>query len=162
MDGKERPGTEHLAAQTLLDRGVKVKISAPVFIRWFKKTITLQLRSPYYGTMIRVSAYYLKTGLTAEELEDLTVEQSLIVMAKSGKEISKAVACAVLNGYCKSKLFTKPLAWYLRWHCKPRELFALTTALLIYGGVQDFTNTTRSVRRMKMTEPRMGPKTKES
>lgn len=159
---KEDAATERMAAETILQRGVKVKIPAPWFIRWFKKTVTLRLSSPYEGTMFRVSAYYLSTGLTDDKLEDITIEQSLTLMSIHGKAISKAVACAILNGYLKGKLFTKPLAWYLRWHLKPRELFALTTALLLYGGTADFMNTTRLVRKMKATTPNLGRKTEGS
>jgi hypothetical protein len=154
------PAVERLAADTILERGVSVKVTAPFFLRWFgKKTIKLTITSPYEGTMYRVSAYYLSTGLKDHQLEDISVEESLALMAVHGKSITKAVACAVLNGYWSGKLFTNPLAWYLRWHCKPRELFALTTALLLYGGTADFMNTTRSVRMMKITQPNLGQNT---
>lgn len=154
--------TERLAAENLLQRGVKVKIVAPWFIRWFKKTVTLRLTSPFEGTLLRVSAYYLSAGIKDHKLDDITIEESLLLMSVHGKAISKAVACALLNGYWSGKLFTKPLAWYLRWHLKPREMFALTSALLIYGGAGDFMNTTRLVRKMKTTAPRTGQTPKES
>ncbi|MAO42161.1 hypothetical protein [Leeuwenhoekiella sp.] len=154
---QENPATEHLAAQTILHRGVKVKVAAPFFLRWFgKRTIALKLTSPYEGTMYRVAAYYLSTGLKDHKLENTSTEEALALMSLHGKSISKAVACAILNGYWSGKLFTRLLAWYLRWHCKPRELFALTTALLIYGGTADFMSTTRSVRKMKLTTPNLG------
>lgn len=162
-DHKENQATERLVAETILQRGVKVKIAAPFFLRWIgKKTITVRLTSPFEGTMYRVSSYYLSTGITDEKLEDITTEEALVLMSIHGKAISKAVACALLNGYWSGMLFTRFLGWYLRWHCKPRELFALTTALLIYGGAQDFMSTTRSVRQMKATAPNLGQKTKGS
>jgi len=160
---KENLATERLAAETILHRGVKVKIAAPWFIRWLKKTVTIRLTSPYEGTMHRVATYYLSAGIKSQKLEEITVEESLALMSLHGKAISKAVACAILNGYfAGNKLFTRILAHYLRWHCKPRELFALATALLIYGGTSDFMNTTRSVRRMTITPPNLGQKTKGS
>lgn len=162
-DHKENQDTERLASETILQRGVKVKIAAPFFLRWIgKKTVNLRLTSPYEGTMHRVSAYYLSTGITEEQLEEITVEEALALMSIHGKAISKAVACGILNGYWSGMLFTSFLAWYLRWHCKPRELFALTTALLLYGGAADFMSTTRSVRQMKVTAPNLGQKTKGS
>lgn len=154
---QENQATERLAAETILQRGVKVKIAAPFFLRWIgKKTITIRLTSPYEGTMYRVSAYYLSTGIKDDKLEDITTEEALALMSIHGKSISKAVACALLNGYWSGMLFTKFVAWYLRWHCKPNELFVLATAILIYGGTQDFMNTTRSVRQMKATSPNLG------
>lgn len=159
---KENAATERLAAETILQRGVKVKIAAPWFIRWLKKTITLRLTSPFEGTLLRVSRYYLSTGLSEQQLDKVTIEDSLALMSLHGKSISKAVACGILNGYWKGMLFTRPLAWYLRWNLKPKELFALTTALLIYGGASDFMNTTRLVRKMKTTTPNLGQTPKES
>lgn len=158
----ENPLIEKLATETILQRGVKIKIAAPWIIRWFKKTITLRLTSPYEGTVMRVASYYLSTGLKDHQLEEISIEESLALMSVHGKAISKAVACAILNSYWRGKLFTRPLAWYLRWHCKPRELFGITTALLLYGGVADFINTTRSVRKMKTTSPRLGQATSGS
>ena len=153
---KESMQTEKFAADTILQKGVKVKVPAPFFIRWFKKTIALKLSSPLEGTMHRVASYYLATGMTQDQLESLTTEEALQLQIKHGKTISRAVAVAILNGYWSGKLLTKPLAWYLRWHLKPRELYVLTTTLLLFGGVQDFINTTKSVRQMKLTTPRTG------
>ena len=161
-DHKEDAATERLAAETILQRGVKIKIPAPWFIRWLKRTITLRLGSPFEGTLLRVSTYYLSTGLENHKLDKITIEESLLLMKLHGKAISKAVACAIINGYWSGKLFTRFLAWYLRWHMTPKDLFAITTALLIYGGTTDFMNTTRLVRKMKATTPNLGQKTKES
>lgn len=161
-ESKENPVVEKLAAETILHRGVKIKIAAPWIIRWLKKKITLRITSPFEGTMHRVSAYYLSTGMKERQLEEVSVEESLALMSVHGKSISKAVACAILNGYWTGLLFTKPLAWYLRWHCKPRELFGIASALLIYGGAADFMNTTRLVRRMKLTTPNLGQTTQGS
>ena len=158
-DKKENQATERLTAETILQRGVKVKVAAPFFLKWFgKKTITMRLTSPYQGTMFRVSAYYLSTGIKDHQLDDITTEEALALMSVHGKAITKAVACAILNGYWSGKLLTRFLAWYLRWNCKPGDLFALTTALLIYGGSADFMLTTRSVRQMKATSPNLGQK----
>ncbi len=154
---------EALVAQHLLHRGARMKMRAPLFLRWFgKKTIGLTVRSPYEGTMHRVAAYYLSTGIKSEQLNDISHEDALALWAAHGQTICKAVACAWLNGYWAGKLFTKPLAWYILWHCKPQELFNMTTIILLYGGTADFINTTRSVRMMKMTTPTKGQKTQGS
>ena len=159
---KDNPAIERLAAETILQRGVKVKIPAPWFIRWLKKSWVVVLKSPVEGTMLRVATYYLSTGLKDEKLENITTEETLQLMQVHGKAISKAVACAILNGYWKGKLFTRPFAWYLRWHLTSEELFGLTTALVLFGGTADFMNTTRLVRKMKATTPNLGQMTKGS
>ena len=159
---KEQPHVEKLAADTILQRGVKVKIPAPFLIRKLriKKTINLTLTSPYEGTMHRVASYYLSTGITQELLEGLTQEEALALHVRHGKAISKAIAVAILNGYWSGKIFTRWLARYLRNHLTSKEIYALLTVLLVYGGVQDFINTTKSVRKMTLTTtaPRTGQK----
>ena len=160
---KENPQVEKFAADTILQRGVKVTIPSPFFLRWFgKKTIAITITSPFEGTMHRVASYYLSTGITTDQLEGISIEKASELHAKHGKTISKAVAVAVLNGYVKGKLFTKPLAWYFRWHLTSEQLFTLTTLLVVYGGVQDFINTTKSVRGMKITAPKKGQKSQGS
>jgi hypothetical protein len=154
---KENPELERLAAEQILDRGARMKMRAPLLFRLLgKKTISLVVRSPYEGTLHRVSAYYLSTGITADKLEDISTEEAVGLMAAHGKAITKAVAVAWLNGYWSGKLLTTPLAWYMRWHCKPAEICTIALMLLLYGGTSDFINTTRSVRMMKITSPRLG------
>ena len=160
---KENPPIEKFAADTILGKGVKVLVPAPFLLRIVgKKTVSFNLTSPFEGTMHRVASYYLSTGITEDQLEGITVEAALALHAKHGKAISKAVACAVLNGYVSGYLFTNVLAWYLRWNLTPVGLFNLTTTLLILGGIQDFINTTRSVRKMTLTMPKMGQAAKGS
>jgi len=156
---KEDPQVEQFAADTILQRGVKVKIPAPLLLRLVgKKTISLTVTSPFEGTMHRVASYYLSTGITTDQLEGITAEASLELMVKHGKTISKAVAVAILNGYVSGWLFTKMLAKYLRWHLTPNQFYSFTTLLIIHGGIQDFINTTKSVRKMTITQPKKGQK----
>jgi hypothetical protein len=159
---KEDPHIEKSVADTILQKGVAIKVPAPFLIRLFKKTIQLTITSPFEGTMHRVARYYLSTGLTVDKLEGITVEQALHLHLKHSKAISKAVAVAVLNGYLKGMLFTKILAWYLRWHCSPQILMQLVAILVVHGGTQDFITITKSVRKMKLTTPSMGQQIKGS
>ncbi len=150
---------EKMAADHLLKRGVSMEVRAPLFCRWFgKKTVAMTVRSPFLGTLYRVASYYLSTGLEATELKDISHEKALGLMAAHGNAIANAVACAWLNGYWAIKLFTKPVSWYLKWYCTPRDLCAIANMLLLFGGTADFMNTTRSVRLMKMKtmKPRTG------
>lgn len=134
-----------------------MKMRAPLLLRLVgKKTISLTVRAPFEGTMHRVAAYYLSTGLRSEKFDDLTHEQALGIMVAHGTALRKAVACAWLNGYWAGKLFTNILARYMKWHCKPAEICTIAMLILIYGGAADFMSTTRSVRMMKITSPRTG------
>ena len=159
----EQVKIEKLATEQILHKGARMQMRAPLLLRLFgKRTISLTVRSPFEGTMQRVAHYYLSTGLTTKQLEDVTHEQALAMMAAHGMTICKAVAVAWLNGYWSGKLLTKPLAWYMRWHCKPAEIMTVAMLILVYGGTADFMNTTRSVRLMKTTTPKTGQAIKGS
>ena len=153
---KEKPHIEKSVADTILQKGVAIKLPTPFFIRLFKKTFTLTITSPFEGTMHRIASYYLSTGLTTDKLEGITVEEALELHVKHSKAISKAVAVAVLNGYLKGLLFTRFLAWYLRWTASPQALLQLVAILVVNGGTQDFITITKSVQKMKLTTPKMG------
>lgn len=156
-------GAEKLATDLILKRGARLKMRSPFFLRWFgKKYIHLTISSPYEGTLMRVARYYLSTGLSLEEINNTTVEEALSIMSVHGKAIELAVATAWLNGYWSGKLFTRPLAWYIRWHCTAQEVMTVAGLILLYGGVKDFMITTRSVHYLKVTEPNLGQKTKGS
>lgn len=153
---------EEHTADLILKRGVRLELRAPLFLRVFgKKTIKLTVTSPYEGTLIRVAKYYLQTGISSEQLDDITHEQALSLMLTHGTQITKAVACAWLNGWIAGWLFTRPLAKYMRWNCKPQDILVIATVILLYGGVSDFINITRSVRMMKTTSPMIEGQTKK-
>ncbi|ADY51514.1 hypothetical protein Pedsa_0942 [Pseudopedobacter saltans DSM 12145] len=155
--------TELHAVETLLQRGVKVKARAPLLFRLFgKKTIVFKLGQPKAGTLHRVASYYLRTGIDQTKLHEITSEEALTVISVHGKNIYKAVATAILNGYWSGMLFTKPFAWWLSWHLTPKAILTLMDILITYGGIQDFMTTTRLVRSMKLTAPNLGQKTKGS
>ena len=158
----ENTAIELHAADLILKRGVRLELRAPLFLRLVgKKTLKLTVTSPLEGTLQRVAKYYLETGITADQLDNISHEQALGLMAVHGKQLNKAVACAWLNGYWRGMLFTRPLAWYMRWHCKAEDILVIATMILLYGGVSDFMNTTRSVRMMKTTSPRIEGQTRK-
>ena len=152
----ENGAIEKHAADLILKRGVRLELRAPLFLRILgKKTLKLTVTSPLEGTLQRVGRYYLETGISSDQLDSITHEQALGLMAVHGKQINKAVACAWLNGWFSGWAFTRPLAWYMRWHARPEDILVICTMILLYGGVSDFMNTTRSVRMMKTTSPRI-------
>ena len=151
------------AAENILQNGVRMKMRAPFLFRLFGvKTIGLVVRSPLEGTLHKVASYYLRSGITQAQLQDISHEQALGLMTVHGKNITKAVAAAWLNGYWSIKLFTNLLAAYMRWHCTTKEILTILNMVLVLGGTSDFMSITRSVRLMKLTTPRMGRETQGS
>lgn len=155
--------TEQRAAEIMLQRGVPVNARAPFFLRIFgKKTVRLKLYMPNGGTLQRVGIYYLKTGIPAEQLNDISVEDAMILKVKHGKNIYRGVACGILNGWIAGWAFTIPFAWYLLWSMKEAEVCKLFNMLVTYGGLSDFMTTTRYLRAFRITAPRLGQATKGS
>lgn len=149
--------TELRAAELILKRGVRIPLRSPFFLRWIgKKHIHLTVSSPVEGALMVAAEHYLKTGLTLEDLEAPTTEQALSIMRTHGKALEKAVAATWLNGYWSIKFFTRFLAWYMRWSAEPRHICYAAQVILLYGGIEDFMSTTRSVRLLKVTESKLG------
>ncbi|WP_286755510.1 hypothetical protein [Roseivirga sp. UBA838] len=162
---EEIPQLERLAAERLLERGVSMQMRAPFFLRWFgKKTVALTVTSPMQGTMLEVSRLYLSTGITSQQLKGVSHEQALALMHSSGKVITRAVATAWLNSKWKIKMFARPLAHYMLWHCRPVEILTIMNMILLFGGTQSFMNTTRSARLIQImtTKPKLGQTPEES
>ena len=145
------------AAYAVMERGVRAKVRAPLFLRLIGiKTLPITLRKLYAGTLFRVSAIYLSTGISTEDLKETSTEHALELMQKHGDAIYQAVACALINSKLLGRLFTKPLASYLKENLTMRETQVLLELCLLYNGVSDFMNTTRLVRALKITDPNLG------
>lgn len=149
------------AAYAVLERGVRANVRAPLFLRLIGiKKIRFTLKQLYGGTLFRVSAIYLSTGITEEDLKETTTERALELLHKHGDAIYQAVACAIINNKTLGRLFTKPLARYLKENLSLNETMMLLNICLIYNGVSDFMSITRLVRGLKITDPNLGQKTK--
>ena len=156
--------TELHAAYSILERGARSKVRAPLFLRLFRiKTISLTIRMLYAGTLIRASRRYLATGIKDEQLKEMTLEESLEVQAKHGNAIARCVATAVINSRYLDWILGRWLGGYLLDNLPWREIRALLEYTLVYGGISDFMPTTRLVRAVKITDPQnQGQKKKGS
>jgi hypothetical protein len=147
---------EKSAADILLGRGVDIPCKAPFFLRWFgKKNIRFKVYRPYYGTGLRISSYYLSTGITDQQLESTTAYSALVLHSKEGKVISKIVACGILNDWFLGFMFTGILAWYLREYCTEERMCAMSDFLIVFGTTKPFMNTIRSVHKLVITAPNL-------
>ncbi|WP_115171340.1 hypothetical protein [Sphingobacterium spiritivorum] len=145
---------ESLAAETLLQRGVKVQITAPLLFRLFrKKNIALSVYQPSLGNKIRISALYLKMGIKEAELQETTHENAEALLVKYSHTLLRIVAICMFKGCFWPWLLNRPVAVYLKWKLTPQRLFALVHLIVLFSGTTDFMNTIRSVKTMKVTEP---------
>lgn len=154
---------EARASETILQRGVRVKVLAPLLLRMFgKKHVTVTLRQPTGGALLRMGYWLLICQISIDKLEEISVEDALLLKVKHGDNIYRALACLLLVGKIRTRLFLKPFANWLKESLPPTEALRLLQLALLYGGLDDFMTTTRLIRAKTITLPRLGQKTRRS
>jgi len=143
------------AADTLLERGVRFPIPAPFLLRIFgKKTVNLTVYRPKMGTLIYISKGFVGMEIDATTIEDGDVAQAYALVAKHGKEMSRLMAVAILNGNWRIKLFAGMLGKWLQWQLNAELLATLFMIITNLSGVQYFTSTIRYLPGMNMMKRR--------
>lgn len=147
---------EYNAAKTLLDKGIKVEVTSPLWLRAFgKRSIKMVIRQPYLGTLYRVSELFLSMGIDDAELEKINEGNAHQLFTKHGRTLAAIAAQALLNGYWMGKLFGGMMARKLFWRLTPSQLLTIAHVMVTIGGTSAFTNTIRFVGAMKMTSPNL-------
>lgn len=145
---------ELLAAETLLQRGVKVQIVAPLLFRLFrKKTFVFYVFQPSLGNKVRTSRLYLKMGIKESDLKETTHENAENILVNHHYAMSRIIAICMFKGFFWPWLLNRPMALYLKWNLPPQKLYALVHLIILFSGTADFMNTIRSAKSMKITEP---------
>jgi hypothetical protein len=148
--------TEKRAAEVLLDRGVSWPVQAPWFLRIFgKKKVRLSVRALKLGTLLELSLLYAEMGIDPEDMKNNPHE----LIRKHLKTVCRITALCILNSEVKIKLFTKPLARYIRWAFTGNMLFEVMFFIITYSAVKSFSNTIRLIGDLSMTAPKnLSPK----
>jgi len=141
------------AANSILKRGVRYKVPAPLVFRMFGvKTISLNIGQLTYGTDLRVCRVLAQAGLTDERVKN---EDPSILMAYHYHDILKVVALSTLNRFSISKL-----AMWLRIRTLKRlsvwQLLELYTTVKQYSGTNPFMIITRLAVATRATRPNLG------
>jgi hypothetical protein len=139
---------------TILDKGVRVPIPAPFFLRlFFVKSIPVVVKRPVIGNMLRISKMYLKMNIHEGEIEQGEWRDWIKIFERTAVPASRIVAIGMLRGKWRGWLFNRPLGWWLRWKLNSREIAEIAAMLVSLSGVQDFMNTITFLGGMKMTAP---------
>lgn len=151
---------EQLAAERILESGVRVTIPAPLFLRLFgKKTVKLVIRQPYLGTLAHVSRLSLDAGFNFDEIDKGDLDAAHKLVSNHARTICRIIAVMVLSSRFRIGLFTGMLSRWLMWKLKPRKLAEITMTIILLCGVQDFTSSIRLLRSLRITAPKnLGPK----
>jgi hypothetical protein len=143
---------EQTAAETLLNKGIKVPVTAPLLLRVFgKDQLRLTITQPFLGTLYRISAVYLSTGLTGADIDALNEANAHHLFTDHGRQLARIAALGWLNGYWRGRLLSGMVARWLYWHLTPLQLLTLANVLVLLSSTQAFTNTIRLAASMRMT-----------
>jgi len=135
----------------LLERGVKVPVTAPLFLRIFgKKTVSLTITAPTIATLTKIAGKYLE--LNIKNIQELTLPESFELLEKHSKAMSIIIATIILNRR-HTYWLAKPLAYFLRGWVPMNQLAYLFQLVILYGGIEDFINTIRLTEATRITMP---------
>lgn len=149
--------TEKKAANLLLQRGVKVQVAAPLFLKWFgKKNINVVIKQPLTKTLLRIARKYLEMGISNTGEMDLT--EAFTLYAQHCNKMSEIIALSASGSW-----YYKFLAYLLRGSLTQQEMSYLYHIIIVYGGIEDFINTIRSAEATRITKPmNLSPEEKTS
>lgn len=167
-------GIEQMAADALLERGAGLKIPAPFLYRLFgRKYMRITVKRLYLGTLLHLSRLAelgklerLEVGAERERVVSCmgceAMSLSLADITTYRNEVTRAVACCLLNSPVKIHLLEWWLARVIRRRCHPDQLQEIVMWLFAYSRIESFKNTTELLRRMMMTSRRSSGQIKRS
>lgn len=145
---------EQKAAETLLNKGIKVRVSAPLLLRLVGiKSLRPVVRAPYWGTLNRITLIIHKAGLTSERVATIDDADIHELYAEFAVPLNMIMAQAILNNYWLGKVFGKLLGRFLVWHSTPLQTMTIANVLVSLNSKTAFTNTIRWVQPMTTTKP---------
>lgn len=141
---------EGLAAKIMADNGISLplRLLGGKHIRWV-------MRIPNYESRLRISAMYLKMGVTHDDLKAYSFEQKLEFMVKHTRTVSRMVAYGIVRGWFLGRILNRPVAWMLRNCMHPA---ALEEAFMIAIGTMNtipFGNTIRLAQVINLMSPNL-------
>lgn len=132
------------AAERLLDRGVRFRLSASIFSKLLKRD-RIDIRPLRAGTILEISIVVVKNKLEeALEKEDWNFLQQAI------KPVARCVAIAILNTKERIESETDELTEKLLWKMPAGKLVEIFRVIAVQNRLSDFTNITRFFCRQTM------------
>jgi len=149
---------EERAARVLLEQGEPVKVPAPFLFRLFgKKTITLTIYMPTADCCLRAVRRRLKMNLSDEEFDELTIEGSLKLFDKHGKDTARVVAIVILKSALMDFLFGRWLAKRLLKNLQFSFLSNIMEMVTLGGGLEDFMSFIELTKTMRLMRKKISP-----
>ncbi len=158
---KDRKIEAH-AADALLDRRLTVNLPAPRLFRIFgANTIPYDVPFPTGETLCRMSSIFCRMDLDLKELKAGDLGTTLECVSKNAKRVSRVIAEGLMRSGFLSRLFVRPLAWYIRSHMTMQGMAELTQVILLLSSPEAFMNIISSIATMNMMAPTESRKTEK-
>lgn len=141
----------------LLDLGVSIPLR-PIL----GYTPRLVMKTPYSGTLLRISKLYISMGVSKKSLDNMTYEDKMLLHAKHGEKIALMVAFAIIRGFIPGLLFARLLAFILLWQMKPVMLHEAWYQLLSLLDTKSFIDIIRSADQINLMKPKLSQQKKGS
>lgn len=139
-----------LAAQTILDRGVRFRLPAPFWKRWLKRDWII-IRNLKAGTILEIARVVVD-----EKLEDVAGLSDYEFLYKSIPACARCIALAALNDKAKIARSSDKLTEMLLHYVSNESLIQLFMQIKVMSRVADFMNITRYL--LTITQTMMNPK----
>jgi hypothetical protein len=153
--------TEILAAETLLENGVSLGIDSPLFFRVLGVK-RLKIYQPSLGNRIRISKLYLEMGITDEMLVETTQVDAEDLLQKNALRCCRIIALCMFRGRYLPILLNSIIANWLIHRMDSKQVMTLIQVIVSLSGTVDFMNTTRYIRALKITSPKLGQEAQTS
>jgi len=151
----ENPEVEIKTVETLLDKGVRVDLPAPFFLRWLgKKTVSLVVKRPSSHTLYTISGMYMEMKKECAQLEAGSIDEAHHLVVTCMIPVSRIIAYGIASSCTPAGIRNRLLAWYLRKHLNTRQITDLISIVISLSGVHDFCNTIRLITGLRMTMPK--------
>lgn len=151
------------ASDALLDRGVSV----PLFswhVPFRKKPLCWRvvMRRPTLGGQMRVSAIYLRMGVTFADIKRFTKEEEARFLVAHGRDMSRIMAWSFSRCWWFRLVPFPLLAWLVLWLMPPGSWQMVSRVMDGLMGTQDFMTTIKSASRTNPMKLRLSQRRKGS
>lgn len=142
------------AADALLDIGISIPLRAVRFRKW-RWTPRVTIKRPPLGGLLRILRVWLVLEIDVKQLDNMSDNDKLELIAKHGRALSKMVALMVCSGVISGKVLAPALSLFLRWRCHPDVLLYTSLQFLQLQDTQSFIDIIRSVEAVNLLQPRV-------
>lgn len=143
-----------MAANAILERGMRFRLPAPFYKRWAGKD-SITIRYLKAGTIIEISRVVIDN-----DLESAIALGNFEFLLKSVEPCARCIAIAALNDKRKIERETDKLTNLILWKVAPESIVDVFMKISLMNRVSDFTDITRfllMMTRMMMNPKNLGP-----